>query len=100
MGHASVRQTGVYATAAVLVFPKLFFPATYPTSAMLQSLATLALAFFARPLGASMFCLCKYPDVSLSQALRKMAPPLCVLKLKLTRDDCVFGLLLRRENQV
>ncbi len=34
----------IYATAAVLVFPKLFFPASDPTSATLQSLATFALA--------------------------------------------------------
>ena len=43
----------IYATAAVLVFPKLFFPSSDPTSATLQSLATFALAFFARPLGAA-----------------------------------------------
>jgi len=45
----------IYAAAAVLVFPKLFFPAANPTSATLQSLATFALAFFARPLGAALF---------------------------------------------
>lgn len=45
----------IYATAAVLVFPKLFFPAADPTSATLESLATFALAFFARPLGAALF---------------------------------------------
>src|ERR1700749_1793505 len=45
----------IYATAAVLVFPKLFFPPGDPTSATLQSLATFALAFFARPLGAALF---------------------------------------------
>lgn len=45
----------IYATAAVLVFPKLFFPATDPATAMLQSLATFALAFFARPLGSALF---------------------------------------------
>src|SRR6202046_985259 len=45
----------IYATAAVLVFPKLFFPAADPKSATLQSLATFALAFFARPLGAALF---------------------------------------------
>ena len=45
----------IYATAAVLVFPKLFFPATDPTSAKLQSLATFALAFFARPVGSAVF---------------------------------------------
>lgn len=45
----------IYATAAVLVFPKLFFRAADPTSATLESLATFALAFFARPLGAAIF---------------------------------------------
>jgi metabolite-proton symporter len=45
----------IYATAAVLVFPKLFFPASDPTSATLQSLATFALAFFARPIGSALF---------------------------------------------
>ena len=45
----------IYATAAVLVFPQLFFPQTDPTSATLESLATFALAFFARPLGAVLF---------------------------------------------
>lgn len=45
----------IYATAAVLVFPQLFFPASDPTSATLQSLATFALAFFARPLGSAVF---------------------------------------------
>ena len=45
----------IYATAAVLVFPQLFFPAGDPASAMLQSLATFALAFFARPIGSAMF---------------------------------------------
>lgn len=45
----------IYATAAVLVFPKLFFPAGDPASATLQSLATFALAFFARPIGSAVF---------------------------------------------
>lgn len=45
----------IYATAAVLVFPKLFFPAGNPASATLESLGTFALAFFARPLGAALF---------------------------------------------
>ncbi len=45
----------IYATAAVLVFPKLFFPAGDPASAMLQSLATFAIAFFARPVGSALF---------------------------------------------
>jgi metabolite-proton symporter len=45
----------IYATAAVLVFPHLFFPAADPTSAILQSFATFALAFFARPIGSALF---------------------------------------------
>jgi len=45
----------IYATAAVLVFPQLFFPAGDPVSATLQSFATFALAFFARPLGSVLF---------------------------------------------
>ncbi len=45
----------IYATAAVLVFPKLFFPASDPASAMLASLATFAIAFMARPVGSALF---------------------------------------------
>ncbi|MFD1328575.1 MFS transporter [Mycoplana ramosa] len=45
----------VYATAAVIVFPQLFFPSADPTSAMLQSFATFSIAFFARPFGAVVF---------------------------------------------
>jgi len=45
----------IYATAAVLVFPKLFFPASDPASATLASLATFAIAFMARPVGSALF---------------------------------------------
>jgi len=45
----------IYATAAVLVFPKLFFPSSSPTVATLASFATFALAFIARPIGAALF---------------------------------------------
>jgi metabolite-proton symporter len=45
----------IYATAAVLVFPRLFFPASDPASAMLASLATFAIAFLARPIGSALF---------------------------------------------
>lgn len=45
----------IYATAAVLVFPRLFFPGSDPSSAILQSLATFAIAFFARPVGSALF---------------------------------------------
>ncbi|MFO3703408.1 MFS transporter [Xanthomonas codiaei] len=45
----------IYATAAVLVFPTLFFPADDGSAAMLQSLATFAVAFVARPVGSAVF---------------------------------------------
>src|SRR5215467_948116 len=45
----------IYATAAVLVFPKLFFPATDPASATLASLASFGIAFLARPIGSAVF---------------------------------------------
>src|SRR5688500_3027420 len=41
----------IYATAAALVFPALFFPATDPALAQLASYASFSVAFFARPLG-------------------------------------------------
>jgi metabolite-proton symporter len=45
----------IYATAAVLVFPSLFFPASDPNSARLASLATFGVAFIARPIGSALF---------------------------------------------
>jgi metabolite-proton symporter len=45
----------IYATAAVLVFPRLFFPGTDPASATLESLATFGIAFLARPVGSVLF---------------------------------------------
>ncbi|GAA3588906.1 MFS transporter [Klugiella xanthotipulae] len=46
----------VYATAAVLVFPALFFPAQDdPTIALLSSFAIFGVAFVARPVGALLF---------------------------------------------
>ena len=45
----------IYATAAVLVFPALFFPKSDPASATLASLATFAIAFVARPIGSALF---------------------------------------------
>jgi metabolite-proton symporter len=42
----------VYATAAVLVFPHLFFPQGDPTVALLSSFAIFGAAMVARPLGA------------------------------------------------
>ena len=45
----------VYATAAVLVFPHLFFPAGNDTAALLASFAIFGAAMVARPLGAIFF---------------------------------------------
>ena len=45
----------IFATAAVLVFPALFFPKSDPLSARLASLATFAIAFIARPIGSALF---------------------------------------------
>jgi metabolite-proton symporter len=45
----------IYGTAAVLVFPRLFFPAADPTAATLASLATFGIAFVARPIGSAIF---------------------------------------------
>jgi metabolite-proton symporter len=45
----------IYATAAVLVFPRLFFPSADPNTATLASLATFAIAFIARPIGSVLF---------------------------------------------
>lgn len=45
----------IYATAAVLVFPRLFFPAADPATSILASLATFGIAFLARPVGSALF---------------------------------------------
>lgn len=45
----------IYATASVIVFPQLFFPASDPATATLASLATFAIAFVARPIGSALF---------------------------------------------
>lgn len=45
----------IFGTAAVLVFPKLFFASSDATMATLQSLATFGLAFVARPVGSALF---------------------------------------------
>ena len=42
----------VYATAASLFFPQLFFPSTDPGVAIIASLATYGVGYFARPVGA------------------------------------------------
>jgi metabolite-proton symporter len=45
----------IYATASVLVFPKLFFPAATEINALLSSFAIFGVAFIARPFGSVLF---------------------------------------------
>jgi metabolite-proton symporter len=45
----------IYANAAVLVFPRLFFSSSNPAAATLASLATFGIAFLARPIGSALF---------------------------------------------
>jgi len=45
----------LYATASALIFPKVFFPASDPYIATLQSFGALAIGFLARPFGAAIF---------------------------------------------
>jgi MFS family permease len=42
----------IYATAASLVFPQIFFPSDNPTVAIIASLATYGVGYVARPIGA------------------------------------------------
>jgi len=42
----------IYATAASLIFPQLFFPSENPTTAIVASLATYGVGYVARPIGA------------------------------------------------
>ena len=42
----------IYATAAALVFPTIFFPSSDPTTAIVASLATYGVGYVARPIGA------------------------------------------------
>jgi metabolite-proton symporter len=45
----------IYGTAAALVFGKLFFPSFSPVAGTLAALATFAVGFIARPIGAILF---------------------------------------------
>jgi MFS family permease len=51
----------IYATAASLVFPQIFFPKGDPKAAIVASLATYGVGYVARPIGA--FVLGRYGDV-------------------------------------
>src|ERR1700748_393380 len=46
----------LYGTAAGLVFGKLFFPNSDPTTATLLAFSTYFVGFAARPVGAAVFC--------------------------------------------
>jgi MFS family permease len=50
----------IYATAASLIFPQIFFPSADPTVAIVASLATYGVGYVARPIGA--FVLGHYGD--------------------------------------
>lgn len=45
----------IFLTASVMVFPKIFFPTSDPTTGMLKSFILFAIAFLARPIGAAIF---------------------------------------------
>ena len=45
----------LYNTAAALIFPALFFPASTEYAGRLESFATYAVGFAARPVGAAIF---------------------------------------------
>src|SRR3954471_9193043 len=45
----------LFGSAAALVFPKVFFPSSDPTTGTLLAFATYAVAFLARPLGGVLF---------------------------------------------
>ena len=45
----------IYATAAVSLFPLLFFPKSESAAALLASMATFGVAFVARPIGSILF---------------------------------------------
>ena len=62
LGSAAVAGTTleyydffIYGTSAALVFGKLFFPSYSPLAGTLAAFATLAVGFFARPVGALIF---------------------------------------------
>lgn len=75
----------IYATAAVIVFPHIFFPQGDPTAATLQSLATFAIAFIARPIGSALFG--HFGD----RAGRKVTPVASLLTMGIS--TVVIGLL-------
>lgn len=47
-----VLRLFIYAQAAALIFPQIFFPNTDPKMAIIASLATYGVGYLARPVGA------------------------------------------------
>ena len=73
----------IYATAASLVFPQIFFPSGNPTVAIVASLATYGVGYVARPLGA--FVLGHYGDTH----GRKTVLLVCMFVMGLDRKSVV-----------
>src|SRR6201994_5167048 len=64
----------LYGTAAAIVFPAVFFPASSSYSGTLESFATYAVGFAARPVGAAIFG-------HWGDRLRRQATPIITLLL-------------------
>ena len=75
----------IYATAASLVFPQIFFPSQNPTVAIVASLATYGVGYVARPIGA--FVLGHWGDTH----GRKSVLLLCLFLMGIS--TCLVGVL-------
>jgi MFS family permease len=75
----------IYATAASLVFPQIFFPSQNPTAAIVASLATYGVGYVARPIGA--FVLGHWGDTH----GRKSVLLLCLFLMGIS--TCLVGVL-------
>jgi MFS family permease len=102
----------IYATAASLIFPQIFFPSQNPTVAIVASLATYGVGYVARPIGAfvlghwgdthgrkSVLLLCLFL-MGLSTMLVGLLPtyeqigiwaPACLVALRLLQGFAVAG---------
>ena len=59
----------IYASAAALVFPQVFFPSESPAVALIASLATYGVGYVARPLGAFVLGIHEGPERGWTDAL-------------------------------
>src|SRR5207253_7448395 len=59
-GALEYYDFALYSLAATLIFPSTFFPSENPTVAIIASLATYAVGYVSRPIGA--IVLCGYDD--------------------------------------